>query len=68
MKIKEFVKKNRRAITIAGIATTIILTDFIAYRFGVLNGVVYTTRKIAGVLSMEEVNDLQDRLAKTGDI
>ena len=68
MKIKEFVKKNRRAVMIAGIATSVILTDFIAYRFGVLNGVVYTTRKIAGVLSMEEVNDLQDRLIKTGDI
>ena len=64
MKVKEFVKKNRRAIMIAGIATTV----FIAYRFGVRNGVVYTTRKIAGVLSMEEVNDLRDRLIKTGDI
>ena len=68
MKIKEFVKKNRRVVTIAGIVTVVILSDYIAYCVGAHTGVVYTTRKIAGVLSMEERIDLGDRLIKTKGI
>ena len=68
MKIKEFVKKNRRAMKIAGIITAAAITDYVAYNIGRYNGVVYGTRTIAGVLSMEERIDLGDRLIKTKGI
>lgn len=68
MKIKEFVKKNRRAMKIAGIITAAAITDYVAYNIGRYNGVVYGTRTIASVLSMDERNDISDRLDNTSDI
>ena len=70
MKIKEFCKKNRRVIKIAGIITAVVITgriidvNYIIYNTGHRNGVVYATRKIAGVLSMDERNDIGNRLIK----
>lgn len=44
MKVKEFVKKNRRVIKIAGIITAVVITEYIAYCVGVYDGIVYAGR------------------------
>ena len=65
MKIKEFVKKNRRVIKIAGIVTAVVITDYIAYSVGEYNGIAYAGRRIAMVLSKEELTDVRKRIIES---
>ena len=65
MKIKEFVKKNHRVIKIAGIVTAVVITDYIAYSVGEYNGIAYTGRRIARVLSKEELTDVRNRIIES---
>lgn len=65
MKIKEFVKKNHRVIKIAGIITAVVITDYIAYRNGEYNGIAYAGRRIARVLSKEELTDVRNRIIES---
>ena len=65
MNIKEFCKKNRRVIKIAGIVTLVVVTNYITYDVAGKNGVVYATRRIAGVLTKEECDDIGNRLVET---
>lgn len=65
MNIKEFVKKHKRVIKIAGIVTIVVVTNYITYDVAGKNGVVYATRRIAGVLSKEECDDIGNRIAET---
>lgn len=53
MKIKETVKKNRRVIKIAGT----IISEY--------NGIAYAGRRIARVLSEEELIDVRKRLVES---
>ena len=68
MKIKEFVKKNHRVIKIAGIVTAVIITDYIAYSVGEYNGIAYAGRRIARVLSKEELTDVRKRIIESRTI
>ena len=68
MKVKEFVKKNRRVIKIAGIITAIVITDYIAYSVGEYNGIAYAGRRIARVLSEEELTDVRKRIIESRTI
>ena len=68
MKIKEFVKKNHRVIKIAGIVTAVVITDYIAYSVGEYNGIVYAGRRIARVLSKEELTDVRKRIIESRTI
>ena len=65
MKVKKFVKKNRRVIKIAGIITAIVITDYIAYSVGEYNGIAYAGRRIARVLSKEELTDVRNRIIES---
>lgn len=65
MNIKEFCKKNRRVIKIAGIVTAVVITDYIAYSAGEYNGIAYAGRRIARVLSEEELIDVRKRLVES---
>lgn len=65
MKVKEFVKKNRRVIKIAGIITAVVITDYIAYSVGEYNGIAYAGRQIARVLSEEELTDVRNRIIES---
>ena len=65
MKAKEFVKKNHRVIKIAGIITAIVITDYIAYSVGEYNGIAYAGRRIARVLSKEELTDVRKRIIES---
>lgn len=53
MKIKEIVKKNRRVIKIAGT----IINEY--------NGIAYAGRRIARVLSEEELTDVRNRIIES---
>ena len=68
MKIKEIVKKNRRVIKIAGIVTAVVITDYIAYSVGEYNGIAYAGRRIARVLSKEELDDVRNRIIESKTI
>lgn len=68
MKVKEFVKKNRRVIKIAGIITAVVITDYIAYSVGEYNGIAYAGRRIARVLSKEELSDVRNRIIESRTI
>ena len=68
MKIKEFVKKNHRVIKIAGIVTAVVITDYIAYSVGEYNGITYAGRRIARVLSEEELTDVRKRIIESRTI
>ena len=68
MKIKEIVKKNRRVIKIAGIVTAVVITDYIAYCVGEYDGIVYAGRRIARVLSKEELTDVRKRIIESRTI
>ena len=68
MKIKEFVKKNHRVIKIAGIITAFVITDHIAYSVGEYNGIAYAGRRIARVLSEEELTDVRKRIIESRTI
>ena len=65
MKVKEFVKKNHRVIRIAGIITAVVITDYIAYSVGEYNGITYAGRRIARVLSKEELTDVRNRIIES---
>ena len=65
MKVKEFMKKNHRVIKIAGIVTAIVITDYIAYSVGEYNGIAYAGRRIARVLSKEELTDVRKRIIES---
>ena len=68
MKVKEFVKKNRHVIEIAGIVTAVVITDYIAYSVGEYNGIAYAGRRIARVLSEEELTDVRKRIIESRTI
>ena len=68
MNIKEFMKKNRRVIKIAGIITAVVITDYIAYSAGEYNALAYAGRRIARVLSEEELIDVRKRLVESRTI
>lgn len=65
MKIKEFVKKHKRVIKIAGIVTIVVVTNYKAYSYGSTNGVMHAAGRIADVLSKEERDDLINRLIES---
>ena len=68
MKVNEFVKKNRRVIKIAGVVTAVVITDYIAYNVGEYNGIAYAGRRIARVLSKEELTDVRKRIIESRTI
>ena len=68
MNIKEFCKKNRRVIKVAGIITAVVITDYIAYSVGEYNGIAYAGRRIARVLSEEELTDVRKRIIESRTI
>ena len=68
MKIKGFVKKNRHVIKIASIITAVVITDYIAYGVGENNGIAYAGRRIARVLSKEELTDVRNRIIESRTI
>lgn len=68
MKIKEIVKKNRRVIKIAGIITAVVIPDYIAYSISEYNGIAYAGRRIARVLSEEELTDVRKRIIESRTI
>ena len=68
MKVNEFVKKNRHVIKIAGIITAVVITDYIAYSVGEYNGIAYAGRRIARVLSKEELTDVRKRIIESRTI
>ena len=68
MKIKEIVKKNHRVIKIAGIITAVVITDYIAYSVGKYNALAYAGRRIARVLSEEELTDVRKRIIESRTI
>lgn len=65
MNIKEFYKKNCRVIKIAGVVSAIVITSRIAYGVGEYNGIAYAGRRIARVLSEEELIDVRKRLVES---
>lgn len=65
MKIKEFVKKNHRVIKIARTIIPVVIPAYIAYSVGEYNGIAYAGRRIARVLSEEELIDVRKRLVES---
>ena len=65
MKIKEIVKKNRRVIKIARTIIPVVIPAYIAYNVGEYNGIAYAGRRIARVLSEEELIDVRKRLVES---
>ena len=52
-------------IKIAGIVTAVVITDYIAYSVGEYNGIAYAGRRIARVLSKEELTDVRNRIIES---
>lgn len=65
MKIKEIVKKNHRVIKIARTIIPVVIPAYIAYSVGEYNGIAYAGRRIARVLSEEELIDVRKRLVES---
>ena len=65
MKIKEILKNNRSVIKIARTIIPVVIPAYIAYSVGEYNGIAYAGRRIARVLSEEELIDVRKRLVES---